>query len=287
MQQQSEEWLAFRKGKLTASKAPIILGLSPYASPFQLWEEELGLREPQKSTPHMAAGLAIEDEARGWFYIKTGIGVAPKVVSHPDNPLFIASLDGISRDNQVILEIKKNNKEFHEMARSGIVHSSHNAQMQHQIYVCSLSECYYLSYRKDDEILLRVNRDNDFIKDMIEKELAFKAMVDDLISPPLTEKDYEDLSHDTQLEDMFKMHDHYAHTVKKFQEKADHMKNLIKTRAGERNVRTAQFKMSKYTVKGRVDWETFREQECPFADVDKYRKTETVSFRITREGSDG
>lgn len=284
MQQQSDEWLAFRKGKLTASKAPIIMGLSPYCTPYQLWEEELGLRATQKSTPHMQAGLDIEGEAREWFFQKTGIAVTPKVAQ--SHPFIIASLDGMSEDNKTILEIKKNNKEFHELTRSGTVHASHNAQMQHQMYVTGLEECYYLSYRKDDEILLKIKRDNAFINDMIEKELAFKTMVDDLISPPLTERDYEDLSHDTQLEDMFKMHDHYAHTVKKFQEKADHMKNLIKSRAGERNVRTAQFKMSKYTVKGRIDWETFREQECPFANVDKYRKAQTVSFRITREGSD-
>ncbi len=43
--QHSNEWLELRKNKIGASDAPIIMKVSPWKTPYRLWEEKLGLTE--------------------------------------------------------------------------------------------------------------------------------------------------------------------------------------------------------------------------------------------------
>lgn len=283
LKQGTEEWLRFRKGKLTASKAGIILGLSPYMTPFELFEEELGIREPNSISPHMKEGLNIEDEAREWFYKQTGINVIPHVAIYPKNTFFIASLDGISNCKTVILEIKKNNKEYHEMVRRGKIVPFHFAQLQHQLFVTDLDSCNYLSYRAGDELLLSIKRDDTFIADMIKKELDFKKCLDDLIPPDLIDRDYEDMSNDIELSELGRMYFHYAAMAKDYERKADYMKEKIKNTVGLKNVKAEGFKITKYSTKGRVDWELLKKDNCPHVDENKYRKLTGVSFKISKD----
>src|SRR5271166_4747574 len=108
--QGTPEWRAWRKSMIGASDAACILGIG-FLSPFQLWEQKLGLREDQESSPAMKMGLDIEDDARDWFQAKTGIKVSPAVVIHPEYKWMHASLDGMSEDRKTILEIKRVKKE--------------------------------------------------------------------------------------------------------------------------------------------------------------------------------
>jgi putative phage-type endonuclease len=281
MLQQTNEWLDFRRGKLSASKAPVILGASPYATPYQLFEEELGLRETQKSTPYMQKGLDCEAEARDWFLMETGIHVSPSVEVHPDNPLFIASLDGISEKRDTIVEIKNNNKNFHDMAHSGKIPDFHFIQLQHQMYVTGMKESHYLSWRKDDPLFLRIARDDDFIADMIAKELEFKKCIDDLVPPPLTDRDYCDLSHDLVLSEVYRQYELNKRLQKEYEAKAESFKTQMLTIAGDRNVKGSGFMMTRYMTKGRVDYDKLITNHCPNVDVDIYRKDPTISYRIT------
>lgn len=279
--QGSPQWLALRKGKLSASKAAIILGYSDYQTPFMLWEEELGLREPQASAPHMQRGLEIEDIAREWFFNHMRIEVFPAVVQHPDKPEFIASLDGLSLNNRVILEIKYNRKELHEYTRQGQICEMHNTQMQHQMFVTGLNECYYLSYRENDPILFKVNRDEVFITYMIEKELDFKRCVDDLIPPELTEKDYEDLSHDGALECLMYNYSQDLKSLKFLQERIDKNKLEIMQKVGSKNAKGTHWKVTRYTQKGKINYDTVLEHYKIDTDLEQFRKPSTVSYRIT------
>ena len=39
--QQSEEWLEFRRSRIGASDAPIIMGVSPWKTHYKLWVEKI------------------------------------------------------------------------------------------------------------------------------------------------------------------------------------------------------------------------------------------------------
>src|SRR5512135_1888144 len=113
-----EQFLNSRRGKIGASEAAIIMGESPYSTPYKLWRLKLGIDVPADIQPHMQAGLDIENEARKWFHNETGIEVFPYQIQHETIPYMIASLDGISLDKMTILEIKKPSLKDHEFAKN-------------------------------------------------------------------------------------------------------------------------------------------------------------------------
>ena len=247
-EQGTPEWLTWRKGKLSASKCPIIMGLSPYQTCLGLWEEELGLREPQAMAQHMQDGLNIEDAARDYFFQVTGVSVSPACVTSLKNPLFIASLDGMNPVRDTILEIKKNNKSYHEMARSGTIFEAHYAQVQHHMYVTELKHCYYLSYRMGDEVLVKVDRNNSFIDDMVVKQLDFYEMLQNLTPPPMTDKDYVDMSYHEDLNDLVRFYNTDVQAIKFLQDRVDKRRAGIKTMIGEKNAKGHGWKMTRYGV---------------------------------------
>lgn len=280
--QSTEAWLNWRKGKLSASKAAIILGLSPYSTPFELFEEELGLREPKKTSAHMQRGLDVEDEARSWLYNQFGVKFVPTCWEHV-NPLYISSLDGMSADQKHIVEIKNNNKEFHEIARGGDIVPMHMAQCQHHLFVTELDKCFYLSWRKDDPILVIVKRDDDFIADMVQKELEFKQMLENLTPPPLTDRDYADLGSDRHLFDLAWSYNHYSNLMKDNEKARGAVKEELIQLAGNRNAKGNGFKLTKYPSRTIIDYDKLIADHCPNIDLKAYTKPTTYAYRITME----
>ena len=67
LEQGSAEWLTLRKSKICASEAAIILGISPWKTPFQLWEEKTGRKESGFSSIAMQYGTDMEPKIREWF----------------------------------------------------------------------------------------------------------------------------------------------------------------------------------------------------------------------------
>lgn len=281
--QGSPEWLSFRQGKLSASKAGIIMGLSPYQTPFQLYEEEMGLRDPQPQRAHMTRGLEVEDQVREWFFMNTSIRVFPAVVQHATNPIFIASLDGLSKDGKTIVEIKNNNEGYHLLAKDGTLPAMYLAQVQFQMFVTGLSEAYYISHRQDSCIMVPVKRNQSYIDDMVEKCLDFKRRLNEFDPPPLMDRDYEDLKHDADLEKDIMLYNADLRSMQFLKERMERKLKGIKERIGDKSAMGAGWKYTKYKVKGRIDWDTMLEQEKLDIDLDQYRKAESVSFRLTIE----
>lgn len=59
----SSEWFEFRKTGLGGSDAAAVLGLSPYKTNVEVWEEKVGLRVPEdiSSSPNVRYGKAAEE----------------------------------------------------------------------------------------------------------------------------------------------------------------------------------------------------------------------------------
>lgn len=91
-----DEWLAWRRGGIGASDIAGILGISPWASPYSVWANKVGLVADEESTEQMEMGLDMEPAVERMFHRKTGLWVAcqQEPVQHPDLPWARASLDG-------------------------------------------------------------------------------------------------------------------------------------------------------------------------------------------------
>lgn len=282
--QGSKEWLDLRRGKITASKIPVILGISPYQTPRELWEEELGFREPQQAQQHMLDGLAIEDEARRLFKEYCEIEVHPAVIFHRDNPKFMASLDGLSADRKTILEIKKNNIEFHELAKRGKVPEFHYAQAQWHMFCLDeeIQSVHYLSFRKSDSHFVVVFRNNEYIKKMKWHALEFLRMLDDLEEPALIDADYENVSSNVELQNLVNQYKESQKLSKYYADLSESTKKDIILLSKDRNVRGADWKLTKSARKGNINCDLL----CKAFNIldeekEKYRNVSTTTYRIT------
>lgn len=113
-----EEWLKARAGRIGGSDASAIVGLNPYKTNMQLWEEKAGLRQAEdiSEKPYVQYGIAAEDNLRELFKLDFP---EYQVFYEPDNmwlndrfPFAHASLDGwlVDQDGRKgILEIKTTN----------------------------------------------------------------------------------------------------------------------------------------------------------------------------------
>ena len=114
-----EEWLEERKKGIGGSDAATILGLNPYKTNMQLWEEKTGRRQAEdiSEKEYVKYGTNAEDLLRELFKLDY-----PKyevkhdeytIIKHPKYPFLFASLDGTLIDKETgemgILEIKTTN----------------------------------------------------------------------------------------------------------------------------------------------------------------------------------
>lgn len=149
IEQSTPEWHAWRKTKITATSAGILMDHNPWEKPLDLWNSMLGFTPPKEKTAAMQRGNDLEPEARLLFIERTGIEMIPICCECSDNPWMAASLDGWSQDNGVVLEIKSPNEKTHLMALDGEAPLYYHDQMMHQLKVTGGTICYYVSYRPE------------------------------------------------------------------------------------------------------------------------------------------
>ncbi len=180
--QGSSEWLELRKTKITATDSSICMGLNPWRGTVRLYEEKLGLIPPQPINDAMQRGMDMEQEAREAFEKSTGYMVFPQVIVKDWQ---MASLDGIDLESTVQVEIKCGGKKLHDMAKKKVIPAYYRCQIQHQLLMTGLSYSYYYSYNGCEGIVLVVERNDEFIKEMVEAEWQFYECLMNKV-PPVT-----------------------------------------------------------------------------------------------------
>lgn len=277
--QNTPEWLAWRKGKIGASSLSVIMGQNPWKSPYALWSEMLGLRDPEPANERMQRGTDLEPLARDFYFNLTGMEMFPKVVVHPRSPKFFASLDGMNSIGTQILEIKCGGKKLHDDAKSGIIPEYYNSQMQWQMYITELYDCHYLSFDGTEGVLIVVKRDQDLINQMIIKAQEFLGFLETITPPPFTDLDYEDKSTDEGWNNLMEMYSRFDHQEKVAKENKERVREALIKYSDGRNVKGSQSKFTSYTQKGKVKYDSI--PELANVDLDKYRKPDTQCYRIT------
>ena len=277
--QNTPEWLAWRKDKIGASSLSIIMGLNPWKSPYTLWSEMLGLREPEPVNERMQRGTDLEPIAREYYFKLTGIEMEPKVVVHPRSSTFFASLDGINSTGTQILEIKCGGKKLHDDAKNGIIPDYYNIQMQWQMYVTELYDCHYLSFDGTEGILIVVKRDQELINKMIIAAEEFREMLRTITPPPFTELDYDDKTDDAHWTNLMAYYADYDRMEKDGKIGKEHIKQLLIEHANGRNVKGYNSKFTSYIQRGRVDYEAI--PELKDLNLDIYRKPDIQCYKVT------
>ena len=170
VEQGCASWHALRKRKITATDAVILMGESPWKTPSNLYHEKISDSPPSVPNERMQRGLDLEPIARENFIRSTGIQVTPTVVV---KEWAMASLDGMSEDGNIIVEIKCPGSRDHSIALKGKIPHHYQAQLQHQMYVTGLQETFYYSFDGEEGVYFKVKRDDQYIERMVVEEKKF------------------------------------------------------------------------------------------------------------------
>ncbi|WP_353856461.1 lambda-exonuclease family protein [Bacillus sp. Bos-x628] len=104
-----EEWLLSRQKGIGGSDAAVVLGLSKWKTPFELWLEKTGqvlLEDEQSDAAYF--GTILEEIVAKEFEIRSGKKVRKRnaILQHPDHPMIIANIDRMIVGEKAILECK-------------------------------------------------------------------------------------------------------------------------------------------------------------------------------------
>lgn len=185
-----EEWLLLRREGIGSSDAPVILGLSPWSSPWQIWLDKTGQIPPDTDqTEAMYFGSLLEDTIAKAVAERTGMHVekANATYAHPEHPWMLASPDCIIHfdGEDGLLEIKNSGgykmeewksgePDVDGVWRGGEAPSHYILQVQHQHAVMGTNIGYIGALLGGNRLcVVEVPRDDDLIATMIKVEGAF------------------------------------------------------------------------------------------------------------------
>ena len=197
-------WLEERKKGIGGSDASAIIGVNPYKTNVELWEEKTGRRELEdiSDKPYVQYGIAMESILRQSFAVKNPKYIVDYeenvIIKHPIYPFLFATLDGILTNKETgekgVLEIKTKN--FHsdrgkEDWKDGVP-DNYFTQILHYMNVTGTTFAIVfaeLTYSDDYQatktyLIERKNHEED-IKYLQEKEIEFWKYVKEDKEPPL------------------------------------------------------------------------------------------------------
>lgn len=302
--QGSESWKNYRLDKIGGSESGVVMGLSPYKTPLQLYNEKKGITPPEEQNFAMQQGIDLEPIAREAYEKETGLPVLPTVLTHSELNYMLASLDGITFDNQIILEIKCGRTAF-KQAKDGVIPDYYMAQLQHNMYVAGAKVAHYYCFNPDSQdvqnqieaifgednikpeyetVLMTVERDEKFIELMLEAEEFFAECLKTNTPPPPTEKDVIeitdlDLSSDS-LAVLKELESSYENIKAEEKRLSDLKKMAIKIADG-RSIKYGKLQLRMSIRKGSIDYPKLIEKECPDCDVELYRKKSSCSWALS------
>lgn len=219
LQQGSQEWLDWRAGgglngaemTLGGSEIAALMYMSPYTTIHNLFREKMGLEEKEFSdfaTAAMDRGTLLEPFAREHYEKTEGKSVRTLCAIHPEHSWMRTSLDGITEDNRVLLEIKSPRSwDNHvKQTKSGKVPEYRYPQMQWQLAVMrehfeNVERVDYVSFFADVEMItvspeevqpvltnidmrvIPVYADDAFIKEMMRRAEIFVSYLRAGVAP--------------------------------------------------------------------------------------------------------
>jgi putative phage-type endonuclease len=187
--QGSAEWHDHRSKHRNASETPVVLGVSPWQTPYQLWQLKLGLRTPEV-TPAMLRGTQLEPAARAAYEAQTGLVMQPLVLVDGE---YSASLDGLTLGGDRVLEIKcpfkGGNSALWKSVSAGQLPEHYRWQVQHQLMVTQAATADVFVIDGTEGIQLEIAPDPDAWPRIRDAWDAFARFVTEAQAPPLTDRD--------------------------------------------------------------------------------------------------
>jgi putative phage-type endonuclease len=289
MEQNTADWLEWRRKGLGASDACIVMGVSPYKTRRQLWENKLKLRPDDEGSFITELGHEFEPKARARFALETGIDLKADVcMVHAEFPYLRASLDGHCETERVFAEIKmvgKKKMEWLKTHRTPL--PEHFPQIQQQFLVTKYERGFYIAYCLGDEkneivdyAAFPVQPDREYIPKLFSELTAFWKLVETQTPPELELRD----EYEFKAPEVIKLANDYKimkEAAASHQAKLEELESQLKAIASQHSrVRFGDVVVVTGTRKGAVEYDKIPELKS--VNLEQFRKPpiKTQSIQI-------
>lgn len=285
-------WLDSRRLGIGGSEIGIILGRSPYRTPYSLWLEKTGKERPTdiSALPHVQRGIQGEKSCRLLLERSYLTSFTPKTWQLAGS-ICRCSDDGYSLDRNWILEIKCMGRDAHEAASRGEVPEHYRLQCQWNLMVSGAKRCLFVSYKPETEEMHEIWIDPDVTEQAALRTVAEswweKYVVGDT-APALTPKDVIECP----VDEFQKTAEAYALVKRRFKEDAERLEKLsgilatyLRPEAPAIRSEAHGVTVRKMQKRGTVDWKKVP-HGLATGELDKYRKAPSHYVKVSLEGED-
>lgn len=278
---ENSNWHLWRAKGLGASDAPIVMGVSPWKTRYQLWMEKTGQVESDKAGNWATRrGHELEPKARACYELELGYAAPPRLVEHADFPFIRASLDGFNEDHSVVLEIKCPGKDDHDLALNGKVPEKYWPQLQHQLLVTGAKSAHYYSFDGENGVVVRVAPDQQYCVKLLFELTKFWELVQLKTPPEMTSKDFIK-TNDPHLEDLIEIYKETSKRIEFLEKQLTETRERILDSATflkHKNLQCNGMSVQEISRKGNIDYAKI--PELAQIDLEQYRKKETKFVQI-------
>lgn len=170
------EWLRYRKQGITGTDAGAIVGLNPYQSAFQVYEDKISDDVSDFDNESMRQGRDLEEYVAQRFCEATGFKVrrANAIFQNKEHPIMLADFDRMIVGQKAGLECKTVSPYSADKWKDGAIPAHYQMQVQHYLAVSGF-DCWYIAavIFGRDFIIRKIERDEELIQYLITIEERF------------------------------------------------------------------------------------------------------------------
>ncbi|MDP4164415.1 MAG: YqaJ viral recombinase family protein [Bacillota bacterium] len=174
-----ETWLHLRTKGIGGSDAAVVLGLSKWKTPFELYLEKSGLVIPEEIQSDAAYfGTQLEDLVAKEFEKRSGKKVRRKnaILQHPEHEFIIANVDRMIVGEKAILECKTASAYLAKEWENDEIPESYIIQIQHYLGVLGpeYKKGYFAVLIGGNKFVWKeIARDDELIELIFQREIEF------------------------------------------------------------------------------------------------------------------
>ena len=270
LKQGTQEWHIHRQSFRNASESAVVMGLSPWMTPFHLWQLKTGRNQPGEATAPMKHGIEMEPRAREAYEAQTGLIMQPLVMVSGE---YSASLDGITLRGDLIVEIKCPYKgqasDLWQSVEAGEIPEMYNVQIQHQLLVSGATKAHLWVFDGNVGLLHEIERDEVCQQRIKNAWDEFIKFVEADTPPPLSELDTE-LRDDDEWVLAAQLYRDAKANYEAAAKKLDEAKERLTSLASEHpSIKGGGVTVSRFWKAGNIDYKNVTEIDG--VDLEQYR----------------
>lgn len=276
LKQGSPEWKEQRLSHIGASDISAITGNNPWKNSYILWKEKTGRIDADFSNEAMRHGVETEIVARAVYVEDNGTSLDTPTCESDEWDVARASLDGITEDFSVIVEIKCPTKhDLYDKALKGYIPDYYMDQIQWQLWVTGAERCDFMVFIDQFNYkVIPVLPDTKYQKNLVTLAKEFWEYVLSDTPPELENQATmidEKLSNELALELK-----NWDAIEKDAHERTEYLKNQLKELHNTEKryfFSSAGVKLVWAERKGTIDWKAYQ-RKCNISDdeLKEYRK---------------